>query len=177
MQIPINDELYFSPPEERDIPAYVEYMNDFELFRQTLNVPHPYTEKDAKWFVNYCREQEQKFGHPLNFVIRAKDGAMRGGAGFLGFNTLPATAHRDEIGYWVAAPFRGEGIMSAALPVLLDYGKHVRKLTRFDATVYATNPVSSALLVKNGFTQEGIRSKAFLKNGQFIDALLYGKSV
>jgi RimJ/RimL family protein N-acetyltransferase len=51
---------------------------------------------------------------------------------------------------------------------------HEWGLAKITAHVFAFNPASARVLEKCGFEQEGYLKKHFLKDGQFIDANVYG---
>lgn len=163
---------FLSPPQEQDIPAFVEHFREKEIYDNTLLIPFPYTQADGRWFVNFCRETENESGHALNFAIRNEEGFLIGGAGFHGRNTHPVSAHRDEIGYWLAKPYWNKGIMSQVIPALLDYGRSVRKISRFEAMIFAGNIASEKVLLKCGFKEEGFLKNVYLKDGKLIDAKL-----
>jgi ribosomal-protein-alanine N-acetyltransferase len=173
MDLAINSDYYLSTPNEGDISAYVKQLNDKDIHDRTLNIPYPYTEADAKWYLNHCSEITKQFGHVLDFIIRNKNGELIGGAGFHGKNIHPAVKHRDEIGYWLGKEYRNKGIMSAALPVLIKYGEEVRGIKRFEAPVFSFNTESEKVLLKCGFKEEGYFKKAYFKNGAFIDGRLF----
>jgi RimJ/RimL family protein N-acetyltransferase len=171
----INDHFHLSPPDEKDIPRYVEFLNDMDIYNHTLTIAHPYTENDARFFINMCRGKEKEYGQVLQFAIRNKNEEIIGGIGFHGKNLFDAVKHKDEIGYWLAAPFRRQGIMSSVIPVILDYGRNVRGLSRFEAPVYEGNIASEKTLLKCGFVREGIMKNAYQKNGVFIDGIMLAK--
>ncbi len=169
----INSQYHFAPPNENDIPFYVQHFRDKEIYDNTLMIPFPYSEADAFWFLDYCAKQKLKFGHELNFSIRNKYGELIGGVGFHGKNLHPPIAHRDEIGYWLAKPFWNQGIMSMALPVLIEYGEKIRGIKRFEAPVFSFNIASQKVLLKNGFHEEGLLKSAFVKDGNYFDGKLF----
>jgi [ribosomal protein S5]-alanine N-acetyltransferase len=43
-----------------DLNDLVEQVNNLNVSRNLLLVPHPYTEKDGKCFVDYCAENRDK---------------------------------------------------------------------------------------------------------------------
>lgn len=160
-------------PGINDIPRYIKWLNDPYIYARTLMLPATYGEKDAHWFLNHCEQKMKDFGHPINFAIRDDSGNLIGGCGFHGSNIMPATAHRDEIGYWLAPDFRGKGIMTAAVKFLVSYGFETRKLLRIEAPVYAFNIESQKVLLRCGFTEEGYLRKAYSRNGEYHDAKIY----
>ncbi|MFN0214869.1 MAG: GNAT family N-acetyltransferase, partial [Saprospiraceae bacterium] len=84
--------------------------------------------------------------------------------------------HFDEIGYWLAEPFRGQGIMTNAVLVLCDWLFENRSsLARIEAKVHSYNPASERVLEKAGFEREGYLRKATLKDGVLIDVIMMSK--
>ena len=47
-------------------------------------------------------------------------------------------------------------------------------LAKITAHVFAHNPASARVLAKCGFQEEGYLRRHFLKDGQFVDARLFG---
>jgi RimJ/RimL family protein N-acetyltransferase len=170
--ITINFEYHLSVPTEADIPAFLKHLEDKEISDCTF-IPFPYTEADAKSYINLCREREKAFGHPLGFAIRNKKGELIGSMAYHGKNTHPASLHKDELGYWMAKEYRGKGVMAAALNALIKYGEEVRGLSRFEAPIFSFNIASEKLLLKCGFKHEGVMKNAYLKNGKYVDAKMF----
>ena len=66
------------------------------------------------------------------------------------------------LGYYIGAPFAGQGYMGEAIEVLLRYSFQDLKLHRIEANVQPHNTASIALLKRAGFTKEGF-SRRYLK--------------
>ena len=99
--IKINDSISLGEPTLDDVDNLVKYLNNKEIYNNTLSIPYPYTEKDGKWFVNFVADKKKEFGELLNWAIREKQGNLIGGIGFHnGINKQKA-----EIGYWLAKPY------------------------------------------------------------------------
>ena len=79
-------------------------------------------------------------------------------------------SHRAEIGYWLAKPFWGRGIMTAVVAGVCRHGFEEFGLVKIVAHVFTGNPASARVLEKCGFVQEGLFRKHFLKDGKLIDA-------
>lgn len=173
IRIELTDGYYLSPPNEADIHAFVQHLNDPYIFARTLMLPANYAEKDARFFLTLCQSHLEIFGHPLHFSIRNPQGETIGGCGFHGKNTVPGLAHRDEIGYWLATEYRGKGLMTQTVNRIVEYGWNTRNLLRIEAPVYSFNKESAAVLERNGFTNEGLAKKAYFRNGEYHDAILY----
>ena len=80
-----------------------------------------------------------------------------------------------ELGYWLAEPFWGNGIISKAIPQIVEYGFKNFDITRIYARPYGTNNASQRVLEKAGFTLEGKFEKTLFKNGEFLDEWIYVK--
>ena len=170
--IKINDNYHLAPTLASDRETFVKYLNDPEIYRNTLRVPKPYTLADADHFVELCAEKKEKFGREMEFRIRlSATGESIGGISLHGM--YGADSHRDEIGYALYAPYRNKGIMTAALKTFCAYVFENHPLTRLEATIFNFNNVSAKLLERVGFNLEGKMKNYYVKDGNYIDALLY----
>lgn len=155
-----------------DKAALVEHLQDEAIYHNTLNIPHPYTEADAEAWIERRMAWREKQPDEVAFVIRNDDGRMIGAVGTADLDI--GTTHRAEIGYWLATPLWGQGIMTEAVQRFSPYAFTTLKLVRLTAHVYAHNPASARVLEKCGFQQEGYFRKHFRKDGELLDARYYG---
>jgi ribosomal-protein-alanine N-acetyltransferase len=95
-----------------------------------------------------------------------------GACGFSGFQA--GKSHLAEVGYWLAKPYWDRGIMTAVVQRMCRHAFEEFGLAKIIAHVASHNPASARVLEKCGFQQEGFLRKHFLKDGQFIDARLFG---
>jgi RimJ/RimL family protein N-acetyltransferase len=84
------------------------------------------------------------------------------------------TTHRAEISYWLGARFWGQGIMSDAVRLYVEYAFSELDLLRLTAHTFEFNVGSARVLEKNGFKLEGRLRKHFRKDGELLDARIYG---
>jgi len=172
-KISINDLIALTEFRADDKSNLVRYLNDPVIYQNTLTIPSTYTEADAdKWF-EIVRANQEKFGRQTNWAIRHEEAGLIGGIGSMVKTGIEG--HRDEIGYWLAEPFRGQGIMTEVIIKLSEHLFETRPLVRIEAWVYAHNPASARALEKAGFQREGFARKFAKKDGQFIDAVLLAK--
>ncbi len=80
---------------------------------------------------------------------------------------------RAEIGYELHPDFQGKGIMSEALPMLLNFGFKTLNLHSIEAVVYPKNMQSIRLLEKFGFVREAYFKENFRFHDKFQDTAIY----
>ena len=83
-------------------------------------------------------------------------------------------SHRCEIGYWLAKPYWGRGIMTAVVRAICRHAFDNLGLGKITAHVFSFNDASARVLEKCGFEQEGFLRQHYLKDGQLIDVKAYG---
>src|SRR5581483_4411211 len=78
-----------------------------------------------------------------------------------------------SLGYWIVDPFARQGLMTAALPLVLDFSFDRLRLHRVEAACLPTNLPSRALLLRAGFRQEGYARGYLMIDGKWQDHLLF----
>jgi [ribosomal protein S5]-alanine N-acetyltransferase len=154
-----------------DKAAYLEHFADPEIAHNLLAIPFPYTEADADWWLDRC---EQSIGSPItNFALRTPSGYLIGAIGLVG--VLSADAHSAEFGYWLAQSYRGRGLMPRVIRTFSDYAFQELRIHRLFATPFSSNLASHRALEKAGFQREGLLRHHHLKQGIYLDAIIYGR--
>jgi RimJ/RimL family protein N-acetyltransferase len=95
--------------------------------------------------------------------------------GFLSFENGPhqRTRHRGVFGVSVAKPWRGQGIGSALVQMLLDWAKVDPFIEKVGLAVYANNENAIRLYEKLGFIEEGRRLREMkISADQYVDDIL-----
>ena len=170
MTIVVNDQVHLSEFRPSDKPALVQHLHDRDIYDRTLRIPSPYTDASAdEWLALVAKITEQQ-GRPVQFAVRSADDLI-GGCGFDGFQA--GKSHLAEVGYWLAKPYWGQGIMTAVVQRLCRHAFEEFGLAKITAHVFPHNQASARVLEKCGFQEEGFLRKHFLKCGQFIDARLF----
>lgn len=172
-QIIVNNQITLTPFLETDKPNLVRFLNDPVVYANTLKVPHPYGEKEAEDWLRLVQEIRNKLGQETNWSVRHRAEGVIGGIGR--FAQTGLDGHADEIGYWLAAPFRGQGLMTAVVSTYCDWLFTHTRLVRIEAGVYTHNPASKRVLEKAGFEQEGIARKKICKDGRLLDLYLMAR--
>lgn len=144
-----------------------EYCNNQKISGMLRDiVPYPYTLKDADDFIELCKKENPQ----TTFAISYK----KEFAGVIGL-TLQTDIYRlsAEIGYWLAEPFWGKGIMTNAVQIVVNYGFYKLGLIRIFSGVLDANNASQRVMEKAGFKLDCIFEKAIIKNDKIYDEYRY----
>jgi len=155
--------------QEDDAASIALYASNRKIWINLRDAfPYPYSLEDAKSFLAGAMSRD-----PKSFFAIATETEAIGSIGL----TPGQDVHRftAELGYWLAEPFWGMGIMTEAVKAVSEYAFEELGLHRIFAEPFITNPASARVLEKAGFVIEGtLRASAF-KEGHVLDQLLYAK--
>jgi ribosomal-protein-serine acetyltransferase len=94
-------------------------------------------------------------------------------AGGLVCHQINRESNKSEIGYWLAAQFRGKGIVTCACHAVIDYLFNHEKLHRIEIQCATDNVPSRAVAERLGFTFEGIKRESEWITSSYRDHALY----
>lgn len=172
-RIDVAGTYHLSDVQASDKAALLTHLADPDVTRNLLRVPHPYGEADAEAWLTMQAERRQRLGRSLSWAIRDQQGLQIGAIGFRDFDA--GRDHASEIGYWLAKPWWGQGIMPQVIAAVCRYGFDALGLERIAAGVFAGNTPSCRVLEKCGFQFEGVLRRYYVKDGRLIDAHLYAR--
>ncbi len=155
------------PWKETDVDSLVKFANNVEIARfMTDGFPHPYSPEHAKAFIEFAMK-----GSPAHIFAIEVNGEASGGIGL----HMQSDIQRKnaEMGYWLAQPYWGNGIISKAISQMLEYGFKTFDITRIYARPFGTNIASQKVLEKTGFILEAKFEKSLFKHGEYLDELVY----
>lgn len=136
----------------------------------------------ARWLPWAAR---QTFDETVDFIRRARlqltanDGfqtaiALNGGiVGMVGFPSVDWINGSTRIGYWLAKPYQGRGIVTPAVGMLTQHAFSVWKLNRVEIQAAAQNARSRAIPERLDFRHEGMLRQAEQVNGVYLDSAIY----
>ncbi len=118
----------------------------------TASVPHPYSPEQAEKFIFACRAGNAA-GTQVALALTRKSRPAEA-IGMIGIHrTRPGQAF---LGYWLAAPFQGQGLMSEASSELVDMAFTAGDLAEITADALEDNIASRRVLEKAGFQLTGV---------------------
>ncbi|HEY8505529.1 MAG TPA: GNAT family protein [Gemmataceae bacterium] len=160
------------PLREADAEAVFAYCSNPNMTRFTLWETHQGM-ADTKLFVrDYARSRyREQVPEPMGIVLR-DDPADRviGTAGCFWASKPNLTM---ELGYALAEPYWGRGLVAEASALLLDHVFANYPVERIQARCMAENTASARVMQKLGMTYEGTLRSALLRRGKFRDLHYY----
>jgi ribosomal-protein-alanine N-acetyltransferase len=148
-----------------DVPAIVEACNDPEIQHWIPMIPRPYSEEDARAFV-----QGEVSGIGQHQFAIAENGFLVGSIG-LGISEFSRNGH---IGYWCAPQARGRGLITRALRLISKHGFEDLRLERLELITDPDNHASQRVAEKVGFQREGVlRSHLLHPDGRRRDSVMF----
>lgn len=144
-----------------------EYANNRKIWDRVRDFfPHPYTVRDASSWIRMNRSYQQ----PVNMAVEVGGRAV----GNVGFTIKEDIyRHNAEIGYWLGEPFWHQGIMSEAVPAMVNYIFSHFQVNRLFACVLEGNSGSMRVLEHAGFRPEAVLRKAAVKNNKYMDEHIF----
>jgi len=152
-----------------DAPDLVMAINNRKVLDNLRDgIPYPYTAQDAVEFITATlnAEKDSQYAFAITY-----NGQVIGSIGvFRKDNVHRFTA---ELGYYIAEPYWGKGIMTEAVKQMSAFVFANTDIVRIFAEPYANNTASCRVLEKAGYQFEGVLRKNAIKKGQMMDMRMY----
>ena len=150
-----------------DLASLVAYADNRKIWLNLRDrFPHPYTRRAGREFLHGIVMQRPETAFAIDV-----GGEAVGGIGFAMQHDVERVS--AEIGYWLAEPFWGRGIVTEALTAVTSYAIATHGFTRLFALPFATNLASCRVLEKAGYVVEGRLRRSAIKDGKIIDQMQY----
>jgi [ribosomal protein S5]-alanine N-acetyltransferase len=101
--------LLLRPWAESDIGQLAFGLNDIEVARWLAFVPHPYSELDARHWVDRCRQIADAGGRPAAYEFALERRSAPGVIGGVSLNKIDWQAGTAGGGIWIARAHQGHG--------------------------------------------------------------------
>lgn len=153
--------------KEDDIESLVKHADNFNVARYMTDAfSHPYTRETGLSFIAFANKD-----NPVHiFAIDVNKNAV-GGIGIHPQNDI--LRKNAELGYWLAEPYWGKGIMTNAVTQMIHFAFANYDIQRIFARPFGNNGASQKVLQKAGFKFENKFEKTIFKNGEYLDELFY----
>ncbi len=157
--------------EPGDVEAITAACNDRAIAEFLDMIPSPYTQNDARAYLESCRIGWQQ-GTATNFAI-VEGGVPVGSIGVRWLDGLDdGTA---EVGYWMAPEARGRGVCTRALRLVSGWVLGEPGASRLQLRADEQNLPSNKVAQNAGFTREGVlrASRYNARLGRRVDFVMY----
>jgi ribosomal-protein-serine acetyltransferase len=95
-------------------------------------------------------------------------------AGAIGYVSIDVNNRRAMIGYWLASPYMGRGLMTRACLAMVDVAFNKLLLNKVEIYCAVNNDKSRAIPERLGFKPEGILRQYEWVNDHYVDVVAYG---
>lgn len=151
-----------------DAPDVHQAMSDPRI-AATTTVAYPYPDGAAEsWIATHTSSAAA--GTELVWAITTPDDDRAIGTISIG---LTPKHRRAELGYWLAVPWWGQGVMSDAARTVVAYGFETLGLHRIQARCLPENIGSAKVMQHAGMTFEGILRDYEFHKGAFVNLAMY----
>lgn len=144
-------------------------IDDYEIAKTTLNIPHPYPKGSAESFIHFRTEVAKK-GDGFSFAILEKTNRVF--TGVIGLH-IDKNHKKAELAYWIGKPYWSKGYVTEAANRICEFVFHDLELNRLWAAAMTKNPASSRVMKKIGMSYEGTFRQHFLKWDKYEDIEYY----
>lgn len=170
-QLPLETErLLLRPYARHDAAEITRLLNDTEMARFLMVIPHPFVEFDARTLVK-AAWRRLTGGRGFDLLITVKDGGDRP-VGSVGVG-LHDEGARGELGFWIGRDYWGRGYASEAARRMIEFATETLGVTNLTGTVAADNAASLTVLAKLGFVETGRGEKRVPSTGEMREVIFF----
>ena len=156
--------VHLRPWADGDVDDVFAYACDVEWARY-LPVPQPYLREHAVEFLRAVQTTQSSDHYRWAIVV---DGRPQGG-----IDLHRDASHKAMIGYSIARPLWGRGLMTEAAALVLAAAFSTwAELVRVWSFAQVDNAASVRVMEKIGMTREGVLRKHMVHRGAAVDAVL-----
>ncbi|HCA7079101.1 TPA: N-acetyltransferase [Citrobacter sedlakii] len=153
-------EIVIRHAETRDYDAIRQIHAQSEVYRNTLQVPHPSMEM---WQARLADQPG------IKQLVACIDEQVVGHL-YIEVTQRPRRSHVADFGICVDARWQNRGVASALIRTMIDMCDNWLRVDRIELTVFVDNAPAVAVYKKHGFDIEGTGKRYALRDGEYVDA-------
>ena len=167
-----SERLILRSYEDNDVNDLVEGLNNIEVAKWMAGVPFPYTQEDAKYFIEKAKNSDENVKISLAIVLKENNKVI-GGTEIREINKKDGTASG---GIWINEKYQKNGYGPEAFSTRNKYCFEVLGLRRIENGYFSGNEKSRKMQLRLGYKDEGVRRKKFLclATGEYMDECVTG---
>lgn len=139
------ERLVLRPPHDHDIEEMASLANNIKIARMLGTMPHPYTQDDAKIFIEKCAKD---IGRACVYAITEQETGLLIGVG--GLHEDSSRYAEPYMGYWIGEPFWGKGYATEAARAMVDLFFKVTNKPSLLVSARFDNDASKKIISKCG---------------------------
>nr|WP_238345130.1 GNAT family N-acetyltransferase [Actinopolymorpha cephalotaxi] len=139
--------------EAGDAPWITAACSDRELSRYVPSIPYPYSESDARTFIDRAAEDWAQGRAALFVIAQATSGESLGA---VALHPSPRDSEVAEVGYWLRREARGRGAATIAVRLVAGWAFGHLGIKRLGLQTHPENSASQRVAHRAGFTREGL---------------------
>lgn len=143
-------DLLLRPFRDEDALAIAAACDDPDTARFIPGMPSPYTEDDAREYIELCRSWWAAGERCARAIVDAETGELLGSVDV-------RLGEAGSIGYWIALGARGRGVATRALVLLASWALAEGGVRRLELITHPDNVASQRVAEKAGFRRVGVR--------------------
>lgn len=161
--------------ELRDLSDLVEGLNDLSTTKWLAFVPHPYSEADAKKWIEFCLSLSvagQRSAYEFAVELKSEQKIIGG----VSLNRISSVHGTAGGGIWMNSRYQGHGYGSEAFGEKIRFAFEELKLRRLENGFFKGNEASLRMQQRFGFKLEGEKRSAYLcmADGQLKNECITG---
>jgi RimJ/RimL family protein N-acetyltransferase len=154
--------------ELSDAPSLFAMLTTEEVSR--FISPPPTTVEGFERFITWTRRELRNGTHVSFAVVPHR---MTAAVGLFQVRQLEAGFSTAEWGFAIGSGFWGTGVFVDAGRMVVDFAVDTIGVHRLEARAAVANGRGNGALRKIGATQEGILRRSFMRNGEYLDQVLW----
>ena len=169
------ENIYLRAPRRRDQRQWMDVRRVSREFLQPWEPTWPTDGAEKAAFRRRLRRFTEDWhsgdSYPFFILHRETDDLL---GGITLSNLRRGVTQAATVGYWMGLPYARHGHMAEAVSLVLDYAFDDLRLHRVEAACLVHNEPSSNLLLKIGFTEEGVARQYLCIDGRWQDHRTFG---
>lgn len=156
--------------QQTDAETVTDMCNNYNLYKNTLYLPYPYTLEDATDWIKTHHQQFVANRH-FEFAVTNKESGEIYGA--IALSNQQVFDH-GELAYWIGEKHWGNGYATEASKALVEFAFDEKGYHKVFARYFDFNEASGKVLEKIGMRKEGILRDHVKKDGSYVDLVYMG---
>lgn len=167
-------DVYLRTPQMMDYPSWAElraqsrdFLTPWEPAWTSSELTRASYRRRLKY---YTRDLKEDLGYAF-FLFDSTSDDLLGGLTLS--NVRRGVTQACTLGYWIGAPYAGQGFMTAGVTAIIPFVFDTLRLHRLEAACLPNNEASLKLLERTGFRREGLARRYLKINGVWRDHVTF----